>query len=153
MLTNRCTVIVGDLNNSDTASSSALTCCTWRAREALDLILIPPKTSSDSNAKPIPAIKFFDQLEIYPSSKIRHFKKLHEKTGIPYDEMVSRLTLCTGVVVMYVWLAVLRRRTEESGSRRTWCVNLRIDETRLDWRQVYQAWHSRLSQMVSMTEF
>ncbi|KAG0696493.1 magnesium-dependent phosphatase-1 [Suillus ampliporus] len=57
------------------------------AREALDLILIPPKTG-DNNAKPIPAIKFFDQLEIYPSSKIKHFKKLHEKTGIPYDEML-----------------------------------------------------------------
>lgn len=61
----------------------------WRAREALDLILIPPRTGS-SDMKPIPAIKFFDQLEIYPSSKIRHFKKLHEKTGISYDEMVSR---------------------------------------------------------------
>ncbi|KAG2346257.1 magnesium-dependent phosphatase-1 [Suillus weaverae] len=58
------------------------------AREALDLILIPPRTGSASSAKPIPAIKFFDQLEIYPSSKIRHFKKLHEKTGIPYDEML-----------------------------------------------------------------
>ncbi|KAG1761408.1 magnesium-dependent phosphatase-1 [Suillus occidentalis] len=57
------------------------------AREALDLILIPPRTGSN-DMKPIPAIKFFDQLEIYPSSKIRHFKKLHEKTGISYDEML-----------------------------------------------------------------
>jgi magnesium-dependent phosphatase 1 len=56
----------------------------------LDLILIPPRIGSDSDMKLIPAIKFFDQLEIYPSSKIRHFKKLHEKTGISYDEMVSR---------------------------------------------------------------
>lgn len=55
----------------------------------MDLILIPPRTGS-SDMKPISAIKFFDQLEIYPSSKIRHFKKLHEKTGISYDEMVSR---------------------------------------------------------------
>lgn len=115
---------------------SALTCCTRRAREALDLILIPPRTGSDSSAKPIPAIKFFDQLEIYPSSKIRHFKKLHEKTGIPYDEMVSRWALCMKVI-LHVWLAILRRRMEESGGRRTWYVNLRTNETPLDWRQVY----------------
>ncbi|OAX33303.1 magnesium-dependent phosphatase-1 [Rhizopogon vinicolor AM-OR11-026] len=64
------------------------------AREALNLILVPPRAGDNDNdndntsAKPIPAIKFFDQLEIYPSSKIRHFKKLHEKTGIDYDEML-----------------------------------------------------------------
>ncbi|KAG2360221.1 acid phosphatase-domain-containing protein [Suillus spraguei] len=102
------------------------------AREALDLILIPPRTGSDSSAKRIPAIKFFDQLEIYPSSKIRHFKKLHEKTGIPYDEMVSSLTLCMEVAVTHNWVAVLRRRMEESGSRGAWYVNLRTNETHLD---------------------
>ena len=53
------------------------------------------------------AEKFFDQKEIYPGnviiliillrlnisinkgSKLRHFKELHKKTGIPYTEMVK----------------------------------------------------------------
>ncbi|KAI1131562.1 magnesium-dependent phosphatase [Nemania abortiva] len=35
------------------------------------------------------AIDFFDAgLEIYPSSKIRHFEVLHKRTGIPYAEML-----------------------------------------------------------------
>ncbi|KAI1151677.1 magnesium-dependent phosphatase [Nemania diffusa] len=35
------------------------------------------------------AIDFFDAgLEIYPSSKIRHFEALHKRTGIPYAEML-----------------------------------------------------------------
>jgi len=60
---------------------------------------VPPRTGSDSS-EPIPAIEFFDQLEIYPSSKIRHFKKLHEKTGIPFDEMASHdaVSACMPIV-------------------------------------------------------
>ncbi|KAI1818390.1 magnesium-dependent phosphatase-1 [Poronia punctata] len=35
------------------------------------------------------AIEFFDAgLEIYPSSKIRHFEALHKRTGIPFTEML-----------------------------------------------------------------
>ncbi|KAI1426636.1 magnesium-dependent phosphatase [Xylaria sp. FL1777] len=35
------------------------------------------------------AIDFFDAgLEIYPSSKIKHFESLHKRTGIPYAEML-----------------------------------------------------------------
>lgn len=37
---------------------------------------------------PIPAMKLFDQLEIYPGSKISHFRQLHEKTGIEYEDMI-----------------------------------------------------------------
>jgi magnesium-dependent phosphatase 1 len=59
-----------------------------RARDALTLLLIPPKPG-DKDAKPDKAIDFFDQLEIYPGSKIPHFKQLHKKTGIPYEEMVA----------------------------------------------------------------
>jgi len=57
------------------------------ARQALSLLLLPPKTK-DPESQVMPAVKFFDQLEIYPGSKIAHFKQLHKKTGIPYSEML-----------------------------------------------------------------
>ncbi|KAG8745190.1 hypothetical protein FRC12_014631, partial [Ceratobasidium sp. 428] len=59
---------------------------TQQARQLLTLLLLPtpPAASADSKR----AIDFFDTLEIYPGSKIRHFKALHKKTGIPYHEML-----------------------------------------------------------------
>ncbi|OCH91976.1 magnesium-dependent phosphatase-1 [Obba rivulosa] len=57
------------------------------ARQALSLLLVPPP-AGDKHGSPTPAIKFFDQQEIYPGSKLSHFKKLHEKTGLPYSEML-----------------------------------------------------------------
>ncbi|KAI0804798.1 magnesium-dependent phosphatase-1 [Irpex lacteus] len=57
------------------------------ARQALSLLLVPPQVG-DKESPPKPAIEFFDQLEIYPGSKLTHFKKLHEKTGLPYSEML-----------------------------------------------------------------
>ncbi|KZP23974.1 magnesium-dependent phosphatase-1 [Athelia psychrophila] len=56
------------------------------AREALTLLLVPPQTGADT--PPTRAIEFFDQKEIYPGSKLTHFKKIHQKTGIPYKEML-----------------------------------------------------------------
>ncbi|KAI0704642.1 magnesium-dependent phosphatase-1 [Earliella scabrosa] len=57
------------------------------ARKALGLLLVPPP-AGHKNASPTAAVQFFDQLEIYPGSKIKHFKELHKKTGLPYSEML-----------------------------------------------------------------
>ncbi|KAI1740181.1 magnesium-dependent phosphatase [Xylaria scruposa] len=44
---------------------------------------------NSSKEKPRKAIDFFDAgLEIYPSSKIRHFEALHKRTAIPYPDML-----------------------------------------------------------------
>lgn len=76
------------------------------AMEALKLIRIPNGTEAsteNSTNTPTenngdvsqswttttsPAVKFFDQLEIYPTDKTVHFKELHKKTGLPYSEML-----------------------------------------------------------------
>ncbi|KAI0965760.1 magnesium-dependent phosphatase [Xylaria arbuscula] len=69
-------------------------------REMLRLLYIPPASvvlgSEDggsigggSKEKTRKAIDFFDAgLEIYPSSKIKHFESLHKRTSIPYTEML-----------------------------------------------------------------
>ncbi|TFY66856.1 hypothetical protein EVG20_g4232 [Dentipellis fragilis] len=57
------------------------------ARQTLSLLLVPPK-AGDKHSKPMKAIEFFDQMEIYPGSKMKHFRQLHKKTGIPYTEML-----------------------------------------------------------------
>ncbi|KAF7985491.1 hypothetical protein HWV62_5278 [Athelia sp. TMB] len=56
------------------------------AREALTLLLVPPPPGADT--PPTRAIDFFAQKEIYPGSKLAHFRKIHQKTGIPYSEML-----------------------------------------------------------------
>ncbi|KAI5453187.1 hypothetical protein NCC49_006215 [Naganishia albida] len=55
------------------------------AREALGLLLIPAEKGSSEMSK---AITFFQTMEIYPGSKLRHFKSIHKKTGIAYADML-----------------------------------------------------------------
>ncbi|KAI1177014.1 magnesium-dependent phosphatase [Nemania sp. FL0916] len=55
------------------------------ARDLLKLLHVPGANKD----KPRKAIDFFDAgLEIYPSSKVRHFEALHKRTGIPYADML-----------------------------------------------------------------
>lgn len=46
------------------------------------------KNFKDKESKPRKAIDFFDNLEIYPGSKIKHFERLHKATGIAYENML-----------------------------------------------------------------
>ena len=69
-----------------------------RARQALDQLLI---ATPDADKPVKRAIELFHTLEIYPGSKLKHFKELHRKvrrrccgvrliaqTGIAYSEML-----------------------------------------------------------------
>ncbi|KAL7008053.1 hypothetical protein EMMF5_002235 [Cystobasidiomycetes sp. EMM_F5] len=56
------------------------------AEQALDQLLIPQ--SSRPEAGLIRAIECFNTKEIYPGSKLTHFRSIHKKTRIPYEEMV-----------------------------------------------------------------
>ncbi|KAH0430761.1 magnesium dependent [Colletotrichum camelliae] len=67
------------------------------ARDMLKLLHVPPPsaekgggtTGSGKKEKARKALEFFDGgLEIYPSSKIRHFEAIFRKTGIPFTEML-----------------------------------------------------------------
>ncbi|KAJ6632178.1 magnesium-dependent phosphatase-1 [Mycena sp. CBHHK59/15] len=54
------------------------------ARQALKLLLVPRNDGEPAQ----PAIEFFTETEIYPGSKLTHFRALHKNTGIPYEQML-----------------------------------------------------------------
>ncbi|WWC93225.1 magnesium-dependent phosphatase-1 [Kwoniella sp. B9012] len=54
------------------------------AREALGMLLLPSEEGGDH----VRAVTYFNTMEIYPGSKLKHFKEIHRKTGIPYDQML-----------------------------------------------------------------
>ena len=65
-------------------------------------------------------IDFFDNMQVYPGSKTRHFQKIHADTGIPYEEMLffddesrNRDTEQLGVVMWLVRDGVTRHEVDE----------------------------------------
>ncbi|KIW02527.1 magnesium-dependent phosphatase-1 [Verruconis gallopava] len=66
------------------------------------------------------AIDLFDNLQIYPGSKTRHFQQLHADTGIPFDDMLffddesrNRDVESLGVVMWLVKDGVTRHEIDE----------------------------------------
>ena len=37
-------------------------------------------------------------MEIYPGSKLRHFREIHRRTGIPYEQMVSQHSVSISLI-------------------------------------------------------
>ena len=81
-----------------------------------------PETSNGStDAEAMkPALDFFDQLQIFPESKITHFTRIHKDTGIPYEEMLffddesrNKNVESLGVIMWLVRDGVTWRELEE----------------------------------------
>ncbi|GAA6002357.1 Mg-dependent acid phosphatase [Rhodotorula paludigena] len=69
------------------------------ARQILSELLLPGSHRDDANdplkarasskeGETVAAIKLFDSMEIYPGSKMEHFRELNKKTGIAFEDMV-----------------------------------------------------------------
>ncbi|KAK9898323.1 magnesium-dependent phosphatase-1 [Cystobasidium minutum MCA 4210] len=58
------------------------------AAQALDQLLIPSEKKGKGKATLMRAMECFNTKEIYPGSKLRHFKEIQRKTKIAYEEMV-----------------------------------------------------------------
>lgn len=54
------------------------------AREALANIYL-----EGEDGEVVKAASYFGTMEIYPGSKMRHFKQIHARTKVDYEEMVS----------------------------------------------------------------
>jgi magnesium-dependent phosphatase 1 len=63
------------------------TCTPDLARQMLSYLHIPPTTTSESTTAPS-AASLFDYLEMYPGSKTNHFKSIHKRSGVAYEEML-----------------------------------------------------------------
>jgi len=66
------------------------------------------------------AIEYFDHMQIFPGSKIMHFGKLREVTGLPYEEMLffddesrNKEVETLGVVMRLVRDGVTREEVDE----------------------------------------
>lgn len=72
---------------SITLGAASRTCAPDLARQMLKLLRIP-HTEGETAAERPTAISLFDHLEIYPGSKVTHFKRLQKATGLPFEEML-----------------------------------------------------------------
>ena len=54
------------------------------ARQALAGLMITPPASQEP---PVSALSLFDYMEIYPGSKVAHFRRLAQLSEIPFHDM------------------------------------------------------------------
>lgn len=112
------------LNEIKTSGDTKIAACSRShapklAREALSLMTIPTMNNhiafskllavAEEAATSIPAEEFFDEMEIYPGSKINHFRAIHDRTGIPYTEMLffddeTRNREVESLGVTFIWV-------------------------------------------------
>ena len=93
-------------------AAASRTCAPALANDMLRLLRIPSSSDDGSSKK---ALEYFDNLQIFPGSKITHFTKIHRATGLPYEEMLffddesrNRDTETLGVVMHLVRDGVTR---------------------------------------------
>lgn len=98
------------------------TCTPDLARQMLNYLHIPP-TFSDPTSSPT-AVSMFDYLEMYPGSKTTHFKKIHQKSGVAYEEMLffddesrNRNVEDLGVTMQLVHSGVTRAAVDQGVQR------------------------------------
>ncbi|KAJ7666743.1 magnesium-dependent phosphatase-1 [Mycena polygramma] len=82
---------VGDILRQLRAQDVFLAACSRThapdlALQALKLLRVGGNDDEPDSEQP--AIELFDDLQIYPGSKLTHFRALHAKTGIPYNQML-----------------------------------------------------------------
>lgn len=61
------------------------------ARDMLKALHVIPTFSDDparADARSVRALDYFDHLQIYPGTKTTHFAKIHQASGIPYEDML-----------------------------------------------------------------
>lgn len=63
-------------------AAASRTCAPELAREMLRLLVV------EVGGRRNKMVEFFDHLEIYPGSKIRHFEKIRKATGVKYEDML-----------------------------------------------------------------
>ncbi|POY72665.1 hypothetical protein BMF94_4494 [Rhodotorula taiwanensis] len=103
------------------------------ARQILSELLLPGslrdsgrgdllKARSSGGKETISAIQLFDSMEIYPGSKLSHFRELNKQTGIPFEQMVffddearNREVAKLGVTFVLVGPEGVTRKLFESG--------------------------------------
>ncbi|KAJ5174314.1 uncharacterized protein N7482_000191 [Penicillium canariense] len=61
------------------------------ARDMLKALHIIPSFSDNlaaNNAKSIRALDYFDFIQIFPANKTQHFSRIHQTSGVAYEEML-----------------------------------------------------------------
>ncbi|KAJ3974918.1 magnesium-dependent phosphatase-1 [Lentinula raphanica] len=71
-----------------TFAAASRTSAPTLACSALNLLLVPPMDGSGSKEGPVKDMKAIEIVTQVHSSKLTHFKRLHQKTGIAYSEML-----------------------------------------------------------------